>query len=164
MHLPYEFCRRLAYLQLPIHPCSRTSLALHAFLPSALSMSLLQYLDSWHSLQTVGACWGEQAADAPAGGRTERLWWLCAALAELLQGVLLDTSSGSTMMAVCWGCITALPFSSLQYNHLVRRNAQVGYLLGSQPIPSCPHFSAMHVPVPYCSACVSGHLIEVSLL
>lgn len=114
MHLPYELCRRLAYLQLPIHPCSRTSLALHAFLPSALAISLPQYLDSWHSLQTVGACWGEQAANAPAGGRTERLWWLCAALAELLQGVLLDTSSGSTMMAVCCGCMTALPFSSLQ--------------------------------------------------
>ena len=58
--------------------------------------------------------WGEQAANAPAGGRTERLWWLDAALAELLQGVLLDTSSGSTMMAVCCGCMMPLPFSSLQ--------------------------------------------------
>ena len=53
---------------------------------------------------------------APAGGLTERLWWLCAALAELLQGVLLDTSSGSTMMAVWCGCMTALPFSSLHHN------------------------------------------------
>ena len=97
------------------------------------------------------ACQRMQTVNTPAGSLAEQLWRLCATLAELLQGVLLDTSSGFTMIAVCCGCTVALPFSSLQCNGFRQARCLSRVFPGLPMVPFLP--SSPCRAVPHVKAC-----------